>query len=312
MRIVVITNCTARKSERIPHRRRARSLSKDKSIKKIARVWKARLREAKDRIAVRDLYLGRSFTEARKASTLAGTNLYVVSAGVGLVRESDRVSSYSLTIGAEHEDSLRAKVVGWRRSTASEWWKALYKTGVATRSIKRLIKRNKDAVFVLALSAPYVSLVSAELEALSDQELRRVRLVGPRSGSELPSRLRRCWMPYDRRLNGRKSPLQGTEADFPQRAAHHFVQLIKRKPGKRPEVHARAVKRAMRSWSFRRRVMRTRVTDVQLRRLVTKAIKRSGGRLGRGLRILRDEWKIACEQNRFRKACGLLRRKRLR
>src|SRR4051794_16293890 len=104
MRITIVTNCTARKAATPPGPLRARSLPKG-TLKTVAKEWKRRLAAAEDLSSAAELYQGRAFQEAIKAARLANTSLYIISAGLGLIKETDSVPAYSMTVAPDSPDA---------------------------------------------------------------------------------------------------------------------------------------------------------------------------------------------------------------
>jgi hypothetical protein len=106
-------------------------------------------------------------------------------------------------------------------------------------------------------------------------------------------------MPYDARLNDITNNLRGTAYDFQVRALVHFAGLVKLdRRIESPAAHARRVRQSLAHWAAPPRATRTRVDDSTLRRKV-KALKALGTSQSEGLRRLRDELGLACEQTRF-------------
>src|SRR5260221_7839189 len=151
MRFTVITNCTSRKAAPATRRLHARSMPKG-TLREVSKEWKRRIRTAGKRIAAKELYQGRAHCEAMKAAQLAQTPLCVISAGMGLITETDRIPPYSLTISDNQADSISRKAVNGVAFSPQEWWAALGSNGIRTRSLAEVIARSKKKVFVLALS----------------------------------------------------------------------------------------------------------------------------------------------------------------
>src|SRR5882762_7501776 len=179
MRLIFITNCTARKALSAPRLLRARSMHKG-SLKEIAKEWKRRLGEADERVEAMNLYQGRAYCEAVKAARLARTPLCVISAGMGLITETDRISPYSLTISDRHADSIANRVMDGAAFSPSQWWAALRSGGIGRRSLAEVVAKSKETHFVLAVSSVYLALVAEDLLDLKKRDLDRVRLIGPR------------------------------------------------------------------------------------------------------------------------------------
>src|SRR6266853_4223936 len=146
MRLTVITNCTSRKAVPATRRLQARSMPKG-TLREISKEWKRRLGAADKRVAAKELYQGRAHCEAMKAARLAQTPLRVISAGMGLITETDRIPPYSLTISDNQADSISRRVANGVAFSPQEWWAALGSNGIRTRSLAGVIARSKKKVF---------------------------------------------------------------------------------------------------------------------------------------------------------------------
>jgi hypothetical protein len=303
MKITVVTNCTARKSVTAPGPLRARSLPKG-TLKSLAKEWKRRLAAAEDLVPAADLYQGRAFKEATKAARLANTPLYIISGGLGLIKESDSVPAYSVTVTPNSPDAVPRRLEGGSGFRNEDWWQELSAVGIQAQTLARCIRTSPDHLFVLALSAGYLSLVAADLLSLPVPLRERVRIIGPRREIDIPAALRRFHMPYDDRLDGARSPIRGTESDFPQRATLHFVELaLSSHTRSTPDAHRHLVKAALENWPRKKITARKRLSESALRRAIAGVLRECDDQWSRALRRLRDNRNIACEQKRFRRIC---------
>src|SRR5687767_13783226 len=103
MQILVVTNCSARKTEAPASDHRARSLPRG-AAHELAMDWRARCSDAGERIAARRLYAGRAFSIAYDTAKSTGAELRIVSAGMGLLHPDTPVPSYSLTLSRDARD----------------------------------------------------------------------------------------------------------------------------------------------------------------------------------------------------------------
>lgn len=305
MKITVVTNCTSRKALAAAPALRARSLSKG-TLKSLAKEWKRRLDASEDRVPASQLYQGRAFQEARNAARLAETSLYIISAGLGLIQETDSVPAYSLTAALESPDAICSRVDAAFEFRVEDWWRELRVVGVARQTLAACIRRSPDHFFVLAVSPIYLDLVAGDLLDADPTDLERVRIVGPRRETDIPEALRPFHMPYDDRLNGTSSPIKGTESDFPQRAALHFVELALASRRRTSDAHKALVREALQDWPRRRVLTRKRLPEAALRRAIDSVLRECNDQWSRALRNLRDQRKIACEQKRFKRICDEL------
>src|SRR5436190_130322 len=120
--MLVITTCTNRKRQPISAKLHVASLPYADRDKLVAE-WTRRLASEKALRPVTDLYAGRGFQEAVLAARRLGAELFVASAGLGLVRESATVPSYACTILANAHDSIADRV--GEGFSAAAWWRQI-------------------------------------------------------------------------------------------------------------------------------------------------------------------------------------------
>jgi hypothetical protein len=295
---IVITTCTNRKrtsaGRSISLVRKAHS-----SIDDLANGWKKRLSTATNTFAVRDLYAGRSFTEALLVRDSLNAELYVISAGLGLVHEMKHAPSYNLTIA--DSKSVLAKAISALNSDHADWWKQL---NGQKNAIARLVNSNSSAVVLLAAPASYLPLIYRDLEAIPVQAARRLRIFTSSAGvGLLPANVTHVAMPYDERIEG--SPYSGTRTDFAQRAMRHFVDVLKAQDLS-IEDGIKAVTKWLSNFKVPSAPDRAKATDEEVQKLIRQNWKRFGGSSTQLLRYLRDEALVSCEQSRFRALHGLV------
>lgn len=93
----MVTNCTMRKRAQ----KEPVSLPRIRSNAPLSEVvdrWVATLSKAQKVATAGDLYLGRAFSEAKTVAQTLTADLYVVSAGLGLVNQATLVPNYNATI----------------------------------------------------------------------------------------------------------------------------------------------------------------------------------------------------------------------
>jgi uncharacterized protein DUF6884 len=306
VKVTVITTCSARKAQPVPQSLRARTLSRG-SVSDIARQWKARVESGERHVTASQLYQGRGFREAVRTARYAEGDLYIVSAGLGLVSEHDALPPYSLTVADQHADAVTRRLKNVERFHPKQWWAALYEVGIAKTRLHEQIRRATGTIFVLALSPNYLRLVEDDLRKLGPKDIQRLRIIGPRRARDIPEFLHEALIPYDARLDGPDSPIRGTESDFPQRAARHFVEEVQMRTRLHSlDEHKREVQSLLRPWRTKVALSRRRLPENKLRAEIRKALKETGGRWTAALRKLRDHRNIACEQKRFQKICSEL------
>jgi hypothetical protein len=298
MSFVVVTSCTNRKRFQSSEALQARSLHRG-LLEDVAHQWVERVKADPGQTPTVDLYQGRGFQEAVKASSSSDGAMFVLSAGLGIVREDQLIPAYSLTLTAGSADSVQEKIV--RSIHPTEWWEALSSAWDQPTPFADLARDFPKRRVLVACSEIYAQMISRDIEILPETERRRVRLFGPRKPSRLSPILQPLVMPYDERFDGNDGPLRGTRSDFPQRALRHFVEHLMPETSvlDDPEYDATLIKKAHESWKLLERPKRQPKSDEQILDVISNLWERAQGRSGRMLRVLRDEELIACEQGRF-------------
>lgn len=235
--------------------------------------------------------------DALIARSLACGQMFVVSAGVGLVHEDDHVPAYDLTVTERSGEFARTlDRVG---ATASDWWAELGAVGIGRGSISGLLRAHPGRQILIALPAGYLEMVSDDLNGLHDTEVEFLRIfTSPAGAAALPHRLSKATMPYDARLESLPGHA-GTRVDFPQRALRHFVEFLN---GHQLDTDTarRAVAQSLQGLPHRHTPVRTRLSDDAIAQLLEANWHAHGGSSTRLLRFVRREAGIACEQRRFR------------
>jgi len=162
--LILITNCTASKRKCGAHELSCADFVGTPE-EKFEKWWRAS-KSANITVPAIDLYQGPAWYWVRTAfSTLLGkspaTELWIVSAGLGLIPCDLQVPPYSATFAFGDPNSVARNVAGNR-----EWWERL-STKKAEQgdcgSIKRLAERNPHSRFLIGLSAAYLKVVLPEL-----------------------------------------------------------------------------------------------------------------------------------------------------
>lgn len=296
--LILVTLCTNRKKRSAPPILQARNLPVS-SQERIFEAWRKRVLSWTERQAVTATYCGRGFTEALAAAHFTAQPLWIISAGLGLVAADEAIPPYDLTLSAISPNNIRTRIAPPPFCPAL-WWRQLNQLHEPARSLAGLVQTHPSATVVITLSSAYVELVTADLATLPPPALDRVRLVGPISDQGLSSVLRPLWMAYDSHFDGPDSPNPGTRADFPQRAARHFIeQIAVRDPRAPPMQHRTWVTEALALLKPVAIPRRRQLDDAAILALIAQCWNRANGSATRMLRLLRDEEGVACEQGRL-------------
>lgn len=305
---IVITSCSKRK--RVPPATAlcAGTLPSG-SLDRVAGEWCSRVRAATGGRPALDLYSGRHFYEASRAARELQAELFIVSAGLGVLRSEDLAPPYSLTVTMGSPDNILGVVEG--EITAADWWRCLCRRfdGRSDFAAAAASAGTTDDGIFLALPAPYLKMVEADLQEFSEEQLCRTRIFTGPSFRFRESALNRLLMPYDARLDGPDSPCPGTATDFPARALRHFATtLLPESPQGNYDEHADLVTRCLSGWAPPLRPERTRQSDSELQEIIRANWSHAGGSASQMLRWVRRRLGLACEQGRMRELYAVVRR----
>lgn len=284
----IVTSCTQRKAghDRVD----VAQLPESTSLFRLAQSWRRTVGKASAEVAAQSLYQGRSIVDTAAAAAALGASWYVVSAGLGLIRSDEPVPGYECTVAAGTDLDRRLRALD---GSAAQWWNAL--TAASPAPLSRLIAK---APTLLALPSGYLRLVQDDLARVTPAKARTLRIFTSVAGAQcVPVHLQGCVMPYDERLESVRG-YAGTQSDFAQRALRHFVEVLQATSMPLEEARA-AVAASLANRRRRQRSMGQRMTDDEIRKVLTAQWTRHSGSSTKLLRYLRDEARISCEQKRF-------------
>lgn len=288
-KFIVVTNCTARKKAGMPL---APFAPKGESIRQVAEEWRISLAAQSSRLQAGQMYVGRSILEARNVSQDIGAPLFIVSAGIGLVKSDEPIPGYDMS--ASGQVSELAVTLARLGVSKSDWWHLL----ASGKGFGWLLRENPDAIVLVSLPSEYLDMVLGELEALPPRDLARVRIFTSPAGQKkigrvagLPS------LPYDERLES-VAGYAGTRSDFPQRALKHFVLGLKGHVLPIDEA-SHLVATTLSGFACKELPQRRRLDDGEILGLIRQAWDSVGGNCSKLLRHLRDTELVSCEQGRF-------------
>ena len=287
---VVVTTCSHRKTQRPVHAATPLALSQGKQGA-VAKEWLAKARKLPLSGPADAFYAGRGFGLAMEAAQFAGARMYVVSAGLGIVRASRSIPAYGLTVSSGHEQSISGKILD--RFDPAAWFSSLLQ-GVHSDTWSDVAGRKSGRILV-ALSRPYAEMVGTSLAKVSPKTLTRLRIFGVSLKAALPESLHDAIAPYDERLN---TVFPGTRSDFAQRALLHFARSVAIKPSGGREDDYAAVSSTLKNLKAPRLIQRPRLSDEQILAIIKKRLRKQSGAV-QMLAKLRHEDGVACEQSRF-------------
>lgn len=287
----VVVTCTLRKSSPVPRSLRLRAVSGVRLSTRF-RHWTERLANAEvpPRPAL-DLYAGEHWTMARRLAdephTATTIDLWVCSAGYGLIPANTPIVPYSATFAPRSPDSVPQPV--------TDWWAALGDWGGPAQGPRRLVDlaaSDPSARYLFVLSAAYLGACHDDVCQAAEKLGGSGRLSVLSAGTKRDRDLADVLLPADARL---QAVLGGTLQALNIRAAEHLLRagLVDH------DDMAYGLRRLLAEQPPPRRVNRRRISDAEIRAFV-RARRRvephaTHTRLLRELRAAN----YACEQARF-------------
>ena len=166
MKIHVITNCTNLKKKSIKEKVGLKNLLSNFNSKNIVTTWLDQLNSAKIKLPAHQVYAGDHWKVATSIND-KHIELWILSAGYGLIHNSSMITAYDATFSKDSENSIHHT-----EFTNKEWWDKLHQTRDNTlfgcASINALIDKNKTDTFFIAASPDYLKVIEKELLLLID------------------------------------------------------------------------------------------------------------------------------------------------
>ena len=304
-RLHILVSCSNRKSLEIRPDLQFRNITGE-SIKGRLKEWTKRIDASTDkRVAAKHVYQGDHWQVSLSLIEAAAkigidAELWIGSAGYGLLHWRDAILGYSATFSARHEDSV-VEGQGPNAELATKWWEGLARwapNGVdGPRSVHELVMMDPKAAFMAVGSPTYFSAWRGDLEraldAIGDPQQFLLVSAGTQSIGKLESHL----LPADARF---QSHVNGAMVSLNARIAQLVLQQIREAGGiSLDEIHKR-LERLLEQLPDPQKYDRRRRSDAELIELIKNRL-RNDHDIKRSplLRLLRDEG-YACEQRRFK------------
>jgi hypothetical protein len=251
-------------------------------------------------LAARDLYSGTYWATVRRLSSGAAdrgyqVQLWVASAGYGLVSADALLKSYSATFAAGNKDSVPPVGLprGQRVRYLRDWWNSLSRT----RGLRDLPKKDSKASILVIAGPAYIEAMHDDLDRCAARLAHTERLVIVTSETgAAPAHLAGNVVPSEARFIHK---LGGSLPILHARVAEHLLKESRGRPlnARSLRTHAEAILAVQPAWTT---PLREKGDDAEVLAFIRTAVRRNPA-LGytRALRDYRASGK-ACEQKRFK------------
>lgn len=288
----VVVPCSARKCSSSSTKLDGRGLPRGTQAR-LSRLWSDALRaDDAPQFRADALYQGGGFRRAKVAAESLNCPLYVVSAGLGLLRSTTEVPPYELSLSPGVTSSLLTRIVGPFDPVA--WWSGLMAGPYATSTGE--LSQGTGRVLV-AVTRPYAGLFTAAFASLPEATVARIRIFGPGIKTALPGHLQAQVIEHRRELD---AVMPGLCLDAGVRGMAHFASLSDLEASGNVQTDQEAFDRSLRRYSAPTVVRRPKLSDRDLKKHISEMV--SGGLSSTAaLKHLRTALGVACEANRFRR-----------
>ena len=169
--INLIVTCTNGKATAVSASLQARSL-RGTSIAARAKAWSDRLSMTADGLPAADLYRGAHWSVVRSIARSRGTrkvNVWIASAGYGLISPESRIVAYAATFAGRHPDSVASSSKERRL-----WWTSLTESPArispeGPRSLRQLASKYPSSPLIIAASPGYIDAMAGDILAASTE-----------------------------------------------------------------------------------------------------------------------------------------------
>lgn len=313
-KIAFVVACTKRKRVNPPQQMQFDTLGYADDVNLLAKEWLKKIDDNNTRYVAEELYCGPSWVpvlEARSLSQriLGETNIYILSAGMGLICSTDLIPSYSATF-SDGKDQVAGRIDSGRSKNEihREWWNALGRLQAKkTESTLRQIQ-SSDYILLAAGSEYVYSIHDSLIELVKSTNPKNIFLIsiGINKG-KINTSLQECLLPIDVSL---ERILPGVRSSINQRVLYWVVrEVVPKVTWERHAVESFISEiiadcHDIQSTLPKRQIVN--IDDLSIKKWIRAQIQREKGiTKSRLLRTFRDN--MSCEQSRFYKIVDIVR-----
>ena len=302
-RTALVVPCTKSKSQSVEAAMRFSDLVSDSCALGVRR-WLQAADQCETLTVARSLYAGTGWKCTLRAQELLNDSceLWIASAGFGLVAGDERLPAYEATFAAQ-ENRVADRLLGFKSpSTAhAAWWAAINDARGKTLTPLQTTFDNYERVIVV-LSAPYMTALRSDLEllakALGPDALWLVA-VGAQSQTLSPA-LRECVVPLTSDI---EQLVMGARVTLNMRALIWWLEEIVPVAGCNRTAQKREIECQLRGLKPKVMIKKQALNDEEVVNWIEKQRDMMGQKWPRGgktglLQTLRANG-LACEQSRF-------------
>ena len=207
--LLIVATCSYGKTIVPPSDLEARSLPAG-SVDTRVQEWSNRLEAATPRVPARELYKGDHWTAVRGLADVAAdvglrVQMWIASAGYGLISIDAEIASYGATFAPDHEDFVLGRASIKTEGTPADWWSRIAAWAgpepTRPRTVTALARRHPTTPTLVIASRPYARALMSDLlgtaAALDSQDLLSIVSIG--LGTTSP--LERFVLPGDARFS---------------------------------------------------------------------------------------------------------------
>ncbi len=299
-RLAIVVSCTDRKSRLPAAHLRMRSVKEQKPADRCS-AWITRLeQEFAPELPAKDLYAGGAWHVAMTLPAIADSagcdaDLWIASAGYGLIQDATLLKPYSATF-AHHEDSVSRG--SDRASKNRDWWERLSKwagPGDGPRCIEQLVTQDPSRITLVVASGHYIDAMRDDLLATIERASSPERLHLISAARNIRGKLADYLIPSSAHL---ESFLGGARLSLNLRVARWLIEHWKDHGFDRGAMR-RQLADLVSAQAGVRKFDRTPVPDPPVRTWIAeRRIHDPSATRSKLLRLFRDSG-MACEQSRF-------------
>ena len=299
--IRIVVSCSSRKKLNAPDDLKINNYQGN--LEQKIKEWDKRLSTpATQQYPAVDMYQGGHWSIARKihgfvSNENSNIELWIASAGYGLIRADTLIESYAATFSRGFSDSVNG-------DSKTLWWDLLSsRQRLSPSNLTALVENNPDDFLVVALSDTYLKALEKDLLGVTNLLTREKFLLISASVGKEQSDLSCFHVSADARLVNK---LGGNLISLNARVVLHLLEKESLHKWKRNKIDKYFYELTESQLPFKR-LKRKKLTDEQIVSFITQQINETAGQKKESvlshtqlLRRLRDAGH-ACEQTRFRK-----------